>query len=58
MGSKRKKAEKQKDFVKAKLRVGKTAAKPDNHTDTSFIAKSISIPNQTINKRHPIQRKI
>lgn len=51
MGSKRKKAEKQKDFVKPKLRVGKTAAKPENHTDTSFIAKSISIPNQTINKK-------
>lgn len=51
MGSKRKKAEKQKDFVKPKLKVGKTAAKPENQTDTSFIAKSISIPNQTITKK-------
>lgn len=44
----KKKTEKQKDFVKPKLRVGKTKAKPDNHTDTSFVAKSISLPNQSI----------
>lgn len=51
MGSKRKKAEKKKDFVKKKLKVGKTAAKPDNHTDTSFVSKTISLPNQTLNKK-------
>lgn len=51
MGSKRKKTEKQKDFVKKKLKVGKTAAKPDNHTDTSFTAKAISLPNQSLNKK-------
>ena len=51
MGSKRKKAEKHKDFTKAKLRVGKTAAKADNHTDTSFTAKTISLPNQSLNKK-------
>lgn len=51
MGSKRKKAEKQKDFTKAKLKVGKTAAKADNHTDTSFTAKTISLPNQSLNKK-------
>lgn len=50
MGSKKKRAEKKKDFQKTKLRVGKTAAKPDNYTDTSFTAKSISLPNQTISK--------
>lgn len=50
MGSKRKKAEKQKDFNKKKLKVGKTASKPDNHTDTSFKAKMISLPNQQLNK--------
>lgn len=50
MGSKKKKAEKKKDFQKTKLRVGKTAARPDNYTDTSFTAKSISLPNQTIAK--------
>lgn len=50
MGTKKKKAEKKKDFQKRKLRVGKTSARPDNYTDTSFSAKSISLPNQTIAK--------
>ncbi|ODV79950.1 Pre-rRNA-processing protein IPI1 [Suhomyces tanzawaensis NRRL Y-17324] len=50
MGSKKKKADKRKDFVKPKLRVGKTAAKPDNHTDTSFVAKTIHLPNQSLAK--------
>ncbi|CUM64329.1 uncharacterized protein PRCAT00001930001 [Priceomyces carsonii] len=51
MGSKRKRAEKQKDFTKAKLKVGKTAAKPDNYTDTSFKSRTISLPNQSISKK-------
>lgn len=51
MGSKRKKTEKQKDFVKKKLKVGKTAAKPDNHTDTSFTSRAISLPNQSLNRK-------
>lgn len=51
MGSKKKKQEKKKDFQKAKLKVGKTAAKPDNHTDTSFTARAISLPNQSIAKK-------
>lgn len=51
MGSKRKKQEKKKDFQKAKLKVGKTARKPDNYTDTSFTAKSISLPNQSVSKK-------
>lgn len=51
MGSKRKKKEKAKDFVKQKLKVGKTAAKPDNHTDTSFKAKRIHIATQSITTR-------
>lgn len=51
MGSKRKRDEKKRDFQKRKLKVGKTAAKPDNYTDTSFTAKSISLPNQTIAKK-------
>lgn len=50
MGSKKKKQEKKKDFQKTKLRVGKTAARPDNYTDTSFTARSISLPNQSIAK--------
>lgn len=51
MGSKRKKQEKKKDFQKAKLKVGKTQRKPDNYTDTSFTAKAISLPNQSIQKK-------
>lgn len=51
MGSKRKRQEKKKDFQKAKLKVGKTQRKPDNHTDTSFTAKAISLPNQSITKK-------
>lgn len=51
MGSKRKRQEKKKDFQKAKLKVGKTAKKPDNFTDTSFTAKSISLPNQSVSKK-------
>lgn len=51
MGSKRKRDEKKKDFQKAKLKVGKTQAKPDNYTDTSFTAKSIALPNQTIARK-------
>lgn len=49
--SKKKKTEKQKDFAKAKLRVGKSKAKPDNHTDTSFVARAISLPHQSIAPR-------
>jgi pre-rRNA-processing protein IPI1 len=41
MGSStKKKKEKKKDFQKTKLKVGKTKAKPENFTDTSFRAKS------------------
>lgn len=51
MASKRKKAEKKKDFAKTKLRVGKTPQKPDNYTDTSFTAKSIALPSQSLAKK-------
>lgn len=51
MGSKKKKQEKKKDFQKTKLKVGKTAAKPDNYTNTSFTARSISLPNQSLAKK-------
>ncbi|GMF07144.1 hypothetical protein B5S29_g2352 [[Candida] boidinii] len=46
MGSKKKKSEKKKDFVKPKLRVGKTLQKQPNQTDISFKSKSISLPKQ------------
>lgn len=55
--SKRKKAEKAKDFKKKKLKVGKTAARADNHTDTSFKSKLISLPNQSLNKKQPKDAK-
>lgn len=51
MASKRKKAEKKKDFAKSKLRVGKTPQKPDNYTDTSFTSKSIALPSQSLAKK-------
>lgn len=46
MGSKKKKQEKKKDFVKPKLKVGKTAPKASNATDTSFKSKTINLPTQ------------
>lgn len=49
MGSSRKKKEKKKDFVKPKLKVGKTAAKANNHTSTDFKAKRINISSSTRN---------
>ncbi|KAB8336871.1 hypothetical protein FH972_021179 [Carpinus fangiana] len=48
MASSKKKKEKKKDFQKAKLKVGKTAAKADNFTDTSFRAKAIVLGKQSI----------
>ncbi|OBT60673.1 hypothetical protein VE03_09883 [Pseudogymnoascus sp. 23342-1-I1] len=54
MGSSaRKKAEKKKDFKKPKLRVGKTKAKPDNFTDTSFKSRSITINQQSLTTSAP-----
>lgn len=50
MGSKKKKQEKRKDFVKQRLKVGKTA-KAANHTDTSFKLKAISLPNQSVGEK-------
>lgn len=54
---KRKKAQKAKDFVKPKLKVGKTAAKPDNHTETSFKAKTITL-NQLIGKKLTLEQDL
>ncbi|KAF8853161.1 hypothetical protein BDZ45DRAFT_677864 [Acephala macrosclerotiorum] len=54
MGSSaRKKKEKKKDFQKTKLKVGKTKAKPDNFTDTSFKSKSITINQQSLTTNAP-----
>ncbi|KAJ5092636.1 Pre-rRNA-processing protein ipi1 [Penicillium alfredii] len=52
MGSSAKrKKEKQKDFQKPKLRVGKTKAKPDNFTDTSFRSKAEENTAITLNQQ-------
>ncbi|KAH6679126.1 pre-rRNA-processing protein-like protein ipi1 [Halenospora varia] len=54
MGSSmRKKKEKKKDFQKVKLKVGKTKAKADNFTDTSFRAKSIVVNQQSLTTSAP-----
>ncbi|MDF2700677.1 MAG: uncharacterized protein K0Q49_2240, partial [Haloplasmataceae bacterium] len=49
MASNRRKKEKKKDFVKQKLKVGKTALKNANHTSTEFKAKKINISSSTKN---------
>ncbi|ODV86554.1 hypothetical protein CANARDRAFT_27748 [[Candida] arabinofermentans NRRL YB-2248] len=46
MGSRKKRQEKRKDFVKPKLRVGKTQANAANFTSTSFKSKSIQLRQQ------------
>ncbi|SCU83669.1 LAMI_0C04104g1_1 [Lachancea mirantina] len=43
----KKKTLKQQDFQKKKLKVGKAKQGPSNLTDTSFVAKTILLPNQT-----------
>lgn len=52
MTKSRKQKQKKKDFLKKKLKVGKTAAKPSNLTDTSFVAKTISVKNQHLDHDH------
>ncbi|KAI8384700.1 Rix1 complex component [Radiomyces spectabilis] len=46
--ARKKKAAKNEDFKKKRLKVGKQKALPDSFTDTSFKSKSISLPNQSI----------
>ncbi|KAJ5595583.1 Pre-rRNA-processing protein ipi1 [Penicillium hispanicum] len=54
MGSSTKrKKEKQKDFQKPKLKVGKAKAKPENFTDTSFRSKSIVLNQQSLHVAAP-----
>lgn len=47
------KKEKQKDFAKPKLKVGKTRPKADNFTNTSFKARSISVLQQSLTSNAP-----
>ncbi|KAF2143662.1 uncharacterized protein K452DRAFT_267933 [Aplosporella prunicola CBS 121167] len=51
--SSKKKKEKQKDFQKPKLKVGKTRPKADNFTDTSFKARSIVVTQQSLQTAAP-----
>ncbi|KAJ5110237.1 Pre-rRNA-processing protein ipi1 [Penicillium argentinense] len=54
MGSSAKrKKEKQKDFQKPKLKVGKAKAKPENYTDTSFRSKAIVLNQQSLHVAAP-----
>ncbi|KAI9788879.1 MAG: rRNA processing protein [Peltula sp. TS41687] len=56
MGSSaKKKREKKKDFQKTKLKVGKTAPKASNVTDTSFKSKSIVLNQQSLKTSAPSQ---
>ncbi|KAG0225287.1 hypothetical protein BGW42_004514 [Actinomortierella wolfii] len=48
--SSKKKKEKNADFKKTKLKVGKKKAVADNFTDTSFKSKAISLPTQSISQ--------
>ncbi|KAJ1301416.1 hypothetical protein OPQ81_008676 [Rhizoctonia solani] len=46
--SSKKRKEKAADFAKAKLKLGKGKKAPSNEIDTSFKARSVALPNQTI----------
>ncbi|KAK9239315.1 Rix1 complex component [Lipomyces kononenkoae] len=52
MGSQKKKNEKKKEFLKPKLKVGKTKPKPTSYTELGFKAKAIGLPEQSITKTH------
>lgn len=52
MTKSRKQKLKKQDFLKKKLKVGKKAPKPSNITDTSFVAKTISVKNQHLDDNH------
>ncbi|RPA96425.1 hypothetical protein L873DRAFT_1694498 [Choiromyces venosus 120613-1] len=51
--SAKRKKEKQKDFQKPKLKVGKAKAKPDNFTNTSFKSKAITLATQSLHTSAP-----
>lgn len=58
MGKSRKQKQKKKDFLKKKLKVGKKTDKPSNHTDTSFVAKSISLKNQHLEHETDLSKRL
>ncbi|KAL4805794.1 Rix1 complex component [Aspergillus unguis] len=51
--STKRKKEKQKDFQKPKLKVGKAKGKPENFTDTSFKSKAITLTQQSLSLHAP-----
>lgn len=59
--SSKKRKEKAADFTKAKLKLGKTKRAPSNAVDTSFKARSIALPTQSISlvtdEKTPITRR-
>lgn len=58
MTKSRKQKQKKKDFLKKKLKVGKQADKPSNHTDTSFVAKAISVKNQHLEHETDLSKRL
>ncbi|SMN19705.1 similar to Saccharomyces cerevisiae YHR085W IPI1 Essential component of the Rix1 complex (with Rix1p and Ipi3p) that is required for processing of ITS2 sequences from 35S pre-rRNA [Maudiozyma saulgeensis] len=58
MGKSKKQKQKKKDFLKKKLKVGKKADKPSNQTDTSFVAKAISLKNQHLEHETDLSKRL
>ncbi|KAH7334574.1 hypothetical protein B0J17DRAFT_673909 [Rhizoctonia solani] len=57
--SSKKRKEKAADFAKAKLKLGKGKKAPSNEVDTSFKARSVALPNQTIRtEEHVIEQGV
>ncbi|KAJ5101179.1 Pre-rRNA-processing protein ipi1 [Penicillium angulare] len=56
--SAKRKKEKQQDFQKPKLKVGKARAKPENFTDTSFRSKSIVLNQQSLQLSAPSSNSV
>ncbi|CAB4253787.1 similar to Saccharomyces cerevisiae YHR085W IPI1 Essential component of the Rix1 complex (with Rix1p and Ipi3p) that is required for processing of ITS2 sequences from 35S pre-rRNA [Maudiozyma barnettii] len=58
MGKSKKQKQKKKDFLKRKLKVGKKADHPSNQTDTSFVAKTISLKNQHLEHETDLSKRL
>ncbi|KAJ6003226.1 Pre-rRNA-processing protein ipi1 [Penicillium sp. IBT 35674x] len=56
--SAKRKKERQQDFQKPKLKVGKARAKPDNFTDTSFRSKAIVLTQQSLQLTAPTSNAV
>ncbi|CCD24109.1 Ipi1p NDAI_0C04490 [Naumovozyma dairenensis CBS 421] len=58
MTKSRKQKQKKQDFLKQKLKVGKTKPKASNLTDTSFVSRTISIRNQHLEHDNDLSKKL